>query len=222
MYQQRNRLDKMRFSDEVKELRALKRKNEFSEQGFLELYDITTLGYGGTKPQNISVLNNQHGGKVHLFNSAPPCIKSRKIHFPKTNFFTESFQPRDYRDIFQNFHRIFKSIRNNYKVRDKRDELLQELLDRIFNKMWAIRAVSCEQFHAKSSVLKSYQKIWLHQDNTDEREKSDVWLDRLVKEISSWIMRAYEKTLGKQAIKFGDAEYDLVNITMKKNKEALR
>jgi len=57
VYQLRARLDKLRFSDEVKALRDKKRKNEFSEQGYCEIYGLTTIGYGGTKPQNISVLN---------------------------------------------------------------------------------------------------------------------------------------------------------------------
>ncbi|MBK2124879.1 type I-F CRISPR-associated protein Csy1, partial [Fangia hongkongensis] len=66
VYELRNRLDSLRFSDSVKELRAKKYNNEYSEQGYSEIYNLTTIGYGGTKPQNISVLNNQHGGKAHL------------------------------------------------------------------------------------------------------------------------------------------------------------
>ena len=77
IYQLRQRIDHARFSDEVKTLREIKRKNEFSVQGYSELYNLTTIGYGGTKPQNISVLNNKNGGKVHLLISTPPALKKR-------------------------------------------------------------------------------------------------------------------------------------------------
>ncbi|HIL02844.1 MAG TPA: type I-F CRISPR-associated protein Csy1, partial [Candidatus Thioglobus autotrophicus] len=109
IYQMKERIDKSRFSDEVKTLREIKRKNEYSEQGFYELYDLTTIAYGGTKPQNISVLNNKNGGKVHLLQSLPPNLQKRSIHFPKSNFFTESLRHSDCRDVFHALHKILKT-----------------------------------------------------------------------------------------------------------------
>ena len=222
IYQLRKRIDMMRFSDEVKELRAIKRTNEFSEKGFLELYNLTTIGYGGTKPQNISVLNNQNGGKVHLLHSLPPSIKKRSIYFPKTNFFNESFRSHDYQDVFQALHKILKTNYNNINIREGRDYRIQELVDRIIDKMWAVRSVAEEQYHADSSLLKAHQKTWLCHESALEREESDKWLDKLTKEISSWIIRTYERTMGQQAIKLGEAERLKIVEIVTDNKEALR
>ena len=223
LYQLRKRIDTLRFSDDVKSLRELKKKNEFSEQGFAEIYGITTIGYGGTKPQNISVLNNQNGGKAHLLSSLPPQIDKRSVHFPRSNFFTESFRTHEYSDAFKALHRIFKiDYKNNKSLRDSRDARLQELIDRIIDKMWAIRSVSIEQFHADTSQLSQIQKVWLHSDFIVEREEQDEWLDTLVNEISSWLITTYKKVLGKQAEMLGEEERLHFLKIVTANKEALR
>jgi len=136
----------MRFSDELKSLRDLKRKNEFSEQGFPELYGLSTIGYGGTKPQNISVLNNQNGGKAHLLLSAPPALNKQKIHFPKQNFFGESFRYYECREVFDALHKLFKTDYNNKNIREGRDYRVQELVDRMIDRMWVVRLVSAEHY----------------------------------------------------------------------------
>jgi len=222
IYQLRSRLDKMRFSDEVKELRDKKRKNEFSEQGYCEIYGLTTIGYGGTKPQNISVLNNQNGGKAHLLSSLPPSIEKRSTHFPKSNFFTESFKKWDYVDSFKALHKLFSADHNNINIRDARDYYLQTIFDNLIETMWSVRVVSVAQFHQDTSSLPEHQRIWLHQDNIEQRESEDNWLDKLTAEISRWFVASYEKILGKQAIKLGEQERLLFVKLVENNKESLR
>ena len=222
VYLLRSRIDGIRFSDKTKELRDQKRKNEFSEQVFSEIYNLTTIGYGGTKPQNISVMNSQNGGKAHLLQSLPPRIESRNTHFPKANFFTESLRYYDCRDTFQALHRILKTDYNNINIREGRDYRLQEIVDRIIEKMWAIRSVSSDQYHAETSQLKKHQEIWLCDEFIQEREESDKWLDTLCKEVSQWIIRSYEKGMGRQAIKLGEAERIKIAEIVTQNREALR
>ncbi len=222
IYQLRSRLDKMRFSDEVKALRDKKRKNEFSEQGYSEIYGLTTIGYGGTKPQNISVLNNQNGGKAHLLSSLPPSIEKRSIHFPKSNFFTESIKKYDYVDSFKALHKLFSTDHNNINIRDARDYYLQTVFDKLIETMWAVRAVSVAQYHQETSLLSEYQRIWLLQENAQQRENEDNWLDKLTAEISRWLVLSYEKVLGKQAIKLGEEERLLFAKLVENNKESLR
>lgn len=222
IYQLRSRLDKMRFSDEVKALRDKKRKNEFSDQGYSEIYGLTTIGYGGTKPQNISVLNNQNGGKAHLLSSLPPSIEKRNIHFPKSDFFIESFKKYDYADSFKALHKLFSAEHNNINIRDARDFYLQQIMDLLIEKMWAVRAVSTEQYHHDSSSLAPHQRIWLCSDYVEERDQSENWLDKLVAEISRWLSRSYESVLKKQAIKLGEEERLLFVDIVNENRESLR
>jgi CRISPR-associated protein Csy1 len=222
IYQLRSRLDKLRFSEEVKVLRDTKRKNEFSEQGYSEIYDLTTIGYGGTKPQNISVLNNQNGGKAHLLSSVPPSIEKRHIHFPKSDFFVESFKKYDYADTFKALHKLFQADYNNINIRNARDHYLQEIMDLLIEKMWAVRAVSSTQYHQEYSTLVSHQRTWLCSEHTNKREESAQWLDTLVDEISRWISRSYEKVVGKKAMKLGEEERLLFVSIVEQNREFLK
>ena len=223
LYQLRKRIDVLRFSDETKAIRELKRKNEFSKKGFSEIYNLTTIGYGGTKPQNISVLNNQNAGKAHLLSSLPPQLDKRTIHFPRSNFFIESFKTHEYRDVFQALHRIFRiDYKNNVSLRNSRDARIQELVDRIIDKMWAIRAVSVEQYHSDNSQLDANQKTWLHSDDAQQREESDDWLDIIVGDIASWMTGAYKKIIGKESVMLGEEERLHFLQIVTKNKEALR
>lgn len=222
VYELRKRIDNMRFSDEVKELREEKRNNTYSERGFSELYNLTTIGYGGTKPQNISVLNNQNGGKAHLLQSVPPTLQKRNIHFPKQNFFRESFRYYEYREVFDALHKLFKTDYNNVRIREGRDYRLQDLMDRIIDKMWAVRAVFKEQYRSEDSQLKLHQRIWLCEEFQHTREEENNWLEKLCKEISSWIIRTYEKLLGKQAYKLGESERLHIHDIVTENREALR
>jgi CRISPR-associated protein Csy1 len=222
VYQLRTRLDKLRFSDEVKELRDKKRKNEFSEQGYSEIYGLTTIGYGGTKPQNISVLNNQNGGKAHLLSSLPPSIEKRSVHFPKSDFFTESFKKYEYADNFKALHKLFQADYNNINIRDARDRYLQDIIDLLIEKMWSVRAVSQAQYHQSTSSLSSVQRTWLHNDYADKREESTQWLETLITEISAWLSRSYEKVLANQAIKLGEEERLLFANIVNRNREFLK
>lgn len=219
VYQLRSRLDKLRFSDEIKELRDKKRKNEFSDCGYCEIYGLTTIGYGGTKPQNISVLNNQNGGKAHLLSSMPPSIEKRHIHFPKTDFFIESLKKFEYAEHFKMLHKLFQADHNNISIREARDRYLQNILDLIIEKMWAVRAVSQSQYYADTSNLSSVQLTWLHIDNEQKREQTTQWLDVLIREISVWLSQSYEKVMEKQAIKLGESERLLFADIVERNRE---
>ncbi len=198
-----------------------KKEGKAADVKYSTIANLTVTKHGGDHPKNISGLNNKHQS-YYLLNSLPPFIDKRSIYFPKTNFFIESFRYRDCRDIFHALHRMLKKDYNNINIREGRDYRLLELLDRIINKMWAVRSVAVEQYYAESSQLKIHQKIWLCEEFLKEREKSDQWLDKLCKEISSWIIRAYEKILGKQAIKLGEGEHLKIIEIVSQNKEALR
>jgi CRISPR-associated protein Csy1 len=222
IYELKKRIDTIRFSNDGKEAREQKYSNSFSEQGFIEIYNLTTISFGGTKPQNISVLNNQNGGRAYLLLSAPPKLKKRDIRFPKENFFSDSFRDFEYRDIFEALHRLFKTDYNNARIREGRDYRLQELMDHIIHKMWAVRAVAKDQYRPKRSRLKEHQKIWLCEEFFELREAEDEWLDKLCKEIAAWTIRTYERLLGKRAYKLGDAYFSHVQKVVIQNREALR
>ena len=222
MFELRKHIDSIRFSDETKAARACEKNNEMQEGGYKQLVNMTTIGYGGTKPQNISVLNNQNGGKAHLLSSEPPKLQKRDIRFPVIDFFSESLSYYQCRDLFYALHELFLNHKNDWHIRVERDEYFQTIIDRIIQKMWLVRSVSEAQHNPDTSLLNKSQKIWLCAENKSRREDESDWLDDLCKDITSFIFYGYEKILKKKAFIFSDTEYTHIHTQVMKNKEALR
>lgn len=214
----RKRLDNMRFGDEIKECRE-RRKNHQAGEPFKEIYDLTTIGYGGTKPQNISVLNNANGGKAHLFLSMPPTLETRKVNFPTKDFFTQNMYYGQSTASFKQLHSFYLQCKNNMNERARRDALYQDVIDDIIENMHQVRSVASEQYIASHSLLNVSQRVWLHV--TPEPENAD-WLDDILKHVTQFIFHGYEKMLDKRAIKLGDAEYQHIEKIVDANKEVLR
>ena len=55
------------------------KSNKLNTESFRTIYGITVIRFGGSKPQNISVLNNDNAGKACLLLSVPPGFKCQEI-----------------------------------------------------------------------------------------------------------------------------------------------
>ena len=214
----RKRLDKLRFGDDIKVLRENKKRNQVGDC-YKEIYNLTTIGYGGTKPQNISVLNNQNGGKAHLFSSMPPAIVRHDLHFPTRDFFTQAVYYGACRSTFLKLHVLYQQEQNNIDIRIQRDAYYQDLIDYVIEKLWQIRAVSKDQFLVEYNQLSKSQCIWL---KVSEAPGDDDWLHSIIKQIAHFIFNGYEKTLAKKAIKLGDSEFKYIQKVVQKNWDIIR
>ena len=213
----------MRFSDQTKEARELKRKGEYCEAGFDDLFNLSVIGYGGTKPQNISVLNNQNGGKAYLLPCMPPALQKRKVRLPRYNFFENSLWTGNFKESFDALHKLLVVGYNNINIREGRDNIIKFIIDQVIDLMWSIRQHESGWSRSDHYLnLPAHQKIWLDNFNIDERESSDEWLGKVVGEFSRWIVFAYKKSLGKQAVSLGDDELLHIKGLIEENKEALR
>lgn len=222
MYHLKKQIDTLRFSDEVKEIREKRKKGEYSDKAYREIYNLTTIGYGGTKPQNISVLNSQNGGKTYLLSSMPPVLNKREIYFPKRNFFEDSLKFWEFSEIFDALYRVYSVDYNNVNIRNSRIYRYEQLMNKLIEKMWNIRSVSLEQYYEKNSKLKSHQKIWLCHEYEEQRESEDDWLDKLEKEITRWIVNSYEKRINKKGFKLGTEEVLDIAKVVHEHREVLR
>ncbi len=218
----RKRLDAMRFGDEIKLARDKKRNNAYYEQGYREIYGLTTVGYGGTKPQNISVLNNQNGGKAHLLLSIPPELKKRTDHIPKHDFFTQTVRYQHCRDIFQKLHDLYSKDLNNMHVRAARDEFYLSIMDYIVERLWQLRSVANEQYNSDYHQLPKAQQIWLLEEHEQTRNSTDDWLDDILGSVVNFIVHGYERILGKAALKLSDTEKKYMTKLVGQYKECLR
>jgi len=221
LFEMRKRLDRLRFSDEVKAARELRRNNQFSNSGYQEIYNLTTIGFGGTKPQNISVLNNQNAGKAHLLLSMPPELSPRSVRLPTRNFFGDVLYPKQLQESFQAFHRLLVTDYNNARIREACDYRIQEYLDQLILKMWQVRKGFEEQPHTRPESLAGYQKLWLFPEHATERTENSQWLNSLFEDAARHFINSYQKVMGKAAIQLGDNELIAFARIIEQNKECL-
>lgn len=218
MFALKEKIQNIRFSEETNLAREAEKNNAFHEKGFDELYDLTVIGFGGTKPQNISVLNNKYGGTAYLLPSIPPSFKIRNFQIPSTDFFKNSIYPNLYKDSFEAFHRLITASINNINIRDGRDNIIEFVIDEIIERSWQLRQLDAGW--SEKTNLPMYQKIWLDNVFLEERENSDDWLNRVIKELAHWFFDSYKKVI-KDAELLGDEDLRHIRTIVEENQDGL-
>jgi CRISPR-associated protein Csy1 len=223
MFKLKERINNMRFSDEAKEVREAKKNNRHHENDLSEVYGLSVVGFGGTKPQNISVLNSQNGGTAYLLSSMPPVLNARTIQPPKTNFFSNTLWVKAYQDDFQKLHALFAGDTNNIHIRKKRDWLTRSIIYQVSDRLWMIRYLEAGWSESDTyQQLPKYQKIWLDQFYTDTREDNADWLDAVKDDLSLWFLHAYKKIMDNKALSLGDEQLPYFKSMIEDCEEALR
>ncbi|MBE3709780.1 type I-F CRISPR-associated protein Csy1 [Vibrio parahaemolyticus] len=221
LFELRQRLDALRFGEEVKQARECRKNGQFYPDGYQEIFGLTTIGFGGTKPQNISVLNNKNAGKAHLLASTPPELKPRNLRLPTTDFFKESFTAWQAKETLEALHRLFKTDYNNINIRDGRDYRIQEYVDLVIHKMWQVRLFLADYQGDLSSDLKPEQKLWLYPEYEQYRLEENEWLEGIIRQISRSLIFNYSKVTNNSTA-LADDELLAIERVVRDNKEALR
>lgn len=178
------------------------------------LGNLTMIGFGGTKPQNISTLNANSGGKAFLLYSMPPIISQHHIRLPKRDFFRECIPYAVSLDIIRKLHKLFKMDRNNIKIREKIRHCLEEAAD------YCIETASFMQMEPegwshgeKYQNLSLTQRIWL--DNEYTTEKNDVSLYKEIgQQFGRWLIRQYRQVEKNNRVTLGDGELQMFSEIM--------
>lgn len=200
-------IDTIRFSEETKQAKELRRKNEHHEIGYADIFDLTITAYGGTQPQNVSVLNSQNAGRAYLLSSCPPMLEKRAIRLPKTDFFAQCLYRKNYQESFIQLHKFMQLDLNNDDIRTAIRNIIQFVIDQILvlaskTREYSVEGWSNQDYYAS---LPKLQRIWLDKIYQTEREEDHDWRDELSREIARWILRSYEKVIS-DAYKLGTGE----------------
>lgn len=223
LFELRKRLDAMRFGELVKEARECKKANRFHPEGYQEIFGLTTIGFGGTKPQNISVLNNQNAGKAHLLPSIPPNLTPREIRLPKTDFFKECFTAWQAKEVLEALHRLFKADYNNINIRDGRDYRIQQYVDLVIEKMWQVRLFLTGHQGDLPSELPLEQKVWLYPEFESQREQENEWLDKITRQIARGLINHYSRSkVISNPLLLADQELLAIETVVASNRENFR
>ena len=179
-----------------------------------EVTGLTMIGFGGTKPQNISALNSRCGGKTYLLSSLPPSLPARKIRLPKSDFFRESIWYKQQSSTLYRLHAYMKQDRNTIEIRRAIHDLVDEMISAVLFAAYQIRAEKIGWNEEEAySQLPTAQKIWLDDAYAEERKETS-WADDISSSFARWVIRSYEKLLGEDAIKLGDAEHGFIKKQM--------
>ena len=200
-------IDTIRFSEETKQAKELRRKNEHHEIGYADIFGLTITAYGGTQPQNVSVLNSQNAGRAYLLSSCPPVLEKRAIRLPKTDFFAQCLYRKNYQESFIQLHKFMQLDLNNDDIRTAIRNIIQFVIDQILVLASKTREYSTEGWSNQDyyASLPKLQRIWLDKIYQTEREEDHDWRDELSREIARWILRSYEKVIS-DAYKLGTGE----------------
>ena len=200
-------IDTIRFSEETKQAKELRRKNEHHEIGYADIFDLTITAYGGTQPQNVSVLNSQNAGRAYLLSSCPPVLEKRAIRLPKTDFFAQCLYRKNYQESFIQLHKFMQLDLNNDDIRTAIRNIIQFVIDQILVLASKTREYSTEGWSNQDyyASLPKLQRIWLDKIYQTERNEDSDWRDELSREIARWILRSYEKVIS-DAYKLGTGE----------------
>lgn len=222
IFEMKRRIEKMRFDDSTKTARELRKKNEYSETDYKEIFGLSIVAYGGTKPQNISTLNNQFGGRSYLLPSLPPSLQDQKVRLPRKDFFRDCLWPKNLEDSFTSMHKLLIADVNNLAIRQGRDNIVLYVFDRIVERIWQIRNEDTGwATRGRFRALPTYQKWILDNSYAEIREEKPEYITEFLEESARWIVFAYKKVLGKRALGMHDDEIQHFNNIVLSKREAL-
>ncbi|RDH43675.1 type I-F CRISPR-associated protein Csy1 [Zooshikella ganghwensis] len=123
-----------RFGDEAKAAREARFERKMHDNGYNEYPNLVIQKFGGTKPQNISQLNSQRYGESWLLASCPPIWKSQPVKPPisLTSVFSKGLRRKSINERVKLLRKFLtKTKYNNVAIRDKRAQLVQNIIDDI-------------------------------------------------------------------------------------------
>lgn len=200
-------VDTMRFSKTASEARESRRNGQLHETGFDDILNLTVTGYGGTQPQNVSVLNSQNAGRAYLLMSAPPTIEKRAVRLPTSDFFSQSLRSWLFKEPMLELHKFMALDINNIKIRAAISNTIVYIAKMVVKEASTLRDAETgwstrEHYHG----LDEFQRIWLDDAYAAVRLEQTDWVKPLSRQFARWFLATYEKVLSADTFTLGDQE----------------
>lgn len=181
------------------------KKAENYGQSYTVILHPVKVAFGGSKPQNISCLNDL--SSMYMLPSVPPLLAPRKLRLPRRDFFFNTI-PHDWqKDLFL---RLRDWMKNEYLPRLAVTEAIQEIIVELAGsiQLLAGQLQGAPPGWSDTGNLPDAQKLWLDAKYAAAREENLDWTDEISMDFARWIARTYKRhaQLKKDAIPFGAAE----------------
>lgn len=210
------KINQSRYSDENKQARENRFKKNAVQQPYVSINDLAFTLLGGTKPQNVSLLNSKQGGRHYLLPSVPPTYEQTKqfvLNKKQHSFFGSSLRYHCYLG-FVNLFNAIDAPKNTVDERDQRKAALQMILEQV-----VILAISIQRQYSpgwsEEYALAMPEKYWLDPKRSqlpdqekfaEDKEKTD-WLEAIQSQFSLWLNTELHKKYPKRAHDFDDSEF---------------
>jgi len=203
-----------RYGDS-KEIRDARKADKYHEKLDERFLNLAVQNFGGSKPQNISQLNNERHGQTFLLNCAPPQWKrvtstpaNSVTFFGRELSFKTASLTREFRLFLEN---ITEDDRNVSTRRQRENAYLLPIIDTVLNHAAVIQMMTeyAGWSNSDECKMKSNHTLWLDVYNTDEtfqksREKSD-WLTPITNDFANWLTHKLKSRKEKYVL--GDIEH---------------
>ena len=202
------------YSEHTKTLRQARKGEKFHSDDLVIFPNIAIQSFGGTKPQNISQLNTKRYGRAYLLSSQPPHWE-QQASIPATGkqAFWREYNQRAWKTakfLQRYLEGIFKRT-STLERRDRRAELVDELVDTLLHCAANIQHQSDKRGWSAESDLTLAEQLWLdpHRSEFDEafrteREKNE-WQGEIARQFAAWLNNQLSKK--SELLYAGDDEF---------------
>jgi len=183
--------------DKRKTMRELQfsKDEEIKADGYHFFPNLAVQTFGGTKPQNISQLNSQRGGKNYLLDARPPLWESiNKPPLKTESVFKSAFPQKAYKRakrLQKYLERVF-GPRNNINIRDYRKTGVDDVVEILMLFAASIQSLPAGWSQDDNCNLPLEEKLWLDPkrakfdiDFQNEMDKKQ-WHEQIATRFATW------------------------------------
>ncbi len=200
-----------RFGESAKAARKARRENAYCEHPLHVYPNLAVQKLGGTKPQNISQLNSQRGGKNYLFSSCPPSWRSDWVRpiFGQTSVFSIFEKRSVIKDLLSKLRKFLEANPDPIQAtRKKRDDYVLAIIAELRQYVEGLLSLDPGWTSDQRCRLADVECCWLDPFGTATDEYfADWWKDmRWAPEIKQRFANWLNKQLGEN-LPMGDPEH---------------
>lgn len=185
------RIDRERFGEEAKAARVARRNKLPHRKIVVEFPQLAIQTFGGTKPQNVSLLNSGRRGRAYLLNCQPPRWKTQDKPPANDQVFWRQFGYLVRERVRELKYYLLSVVTSDstLAIRDRRAELVAELVAELHQ--FAARIQYRPEGWSRASELTIHMAHWLDpkRDDADfvaSRERND-WQPEVGAQFARWL-----------------------------------
>ncbi|MWP47561.1 type I-F CRISPR-associated protein Csy1 [Gilliamella sp. Pas-s27] len=206
----------IRFSEENKNARELRRKKDIEHQPYFSFHDLAVVKLGGSNPQGVSQLTSSQGGRNFLLPSMPPIFQ--KSQFPSISKQQETI----FNNALQYFCRfgfkllfdMVESPKNIVEERDDRKDAFAVILSLLLKFARYIQTTQPAGW-SRDYSLNFDEKLWLDPQRAQLENEGDFkkqyeqgdWQQSLEKSFATWVQNALKEKFKNFKQQFADPEF---------------